>query len=207
MHIELLVEEPSAEAALQELLPKIIGNTATFTIHPFQGKRDLMAKLPGRLRGYSHWLPVDWRIAVLVDTDEENCQELKAQLEQAAQMADLATKSATLPGMSFQVLNRLAIEELEAWFFGDPEALHTVYPRVPSALTKRALYRDPDAIRGGTWETLERVLKWYGYYPEGLPKITAARNVARHMDPTRNLSPSFQVFRDGLQAILREQAN
>ena len=159
MHIELLVEEPSAEAALQELLPQIIGDTATFSIHPFQGKPDLMAKLSGRLRGYSHWLPVDWRIVVLVDTDEEDCQELKAQLEQAAQMADLATKSATLPGMSFQVLNRLAIEELEAWFFGDPEALHTAYPRVPSTLTKRALYRDPDAIRGGTWEALERVLQ------------------------------------------------
>ena len=207
MHIELLVEEPSAEAALQELLPQIIGNTATFTIHLFQGKPDLMAKLPGRLRGFSHWLPVDWRIAALVDTDEEDCQELKAQLEQAAQMADLATKSATLPGMSFQVLNRLAIEELEAWFFGDPEALHTVYPRVPLTLTKRALYRDPDAIRGGTWEALERVLQRSGYYPQGLPKITAARNIARHMDPACNLSHSFQVFRERLQAILQEKAN
>lgn len=52
--------------------------------------------------------------------------------------------------MPFQVLNRLAIEELEAWFFGDVAALHSAYPRVPSTLGRRSRYRDPDAIRGGT---------------------------------------------------------
>ena len=203
MHIELLVEEPSAEAALQELLPKMVGSAATFTIHPFQGKRDLLDKLPGRLRGYSRWLPVDWHIVVLVDADDEDCHELKGQLERTAQRAGLRTKSATLPGMPFQVLNRLVIEELEAWFFGDVAALHAAYPRVPPMLGHRARYRDPDAIRGGTWEALERLLQWHGYHPQGLPKITVARNISKHMDPARNRSHSFQVFREGLRTILQ----
>jgi len=202
MHLELLVEEPSAEAALQELLPKIISEAATFAIHPFQGKRDLLNKLPDHLRGYSRWLPEDWRIVILVDADNEDCRELKAQLEGAAQSAGLATKSGTLPGMPFQVLNRLAIEELEAWFFGDVAALHTAYPRVPSTLGRRDRYKDPDAIRGGTWEALERLLQRFGYHPEGLPKITVAWNISKHMDPARNRSHSFQVFREGLQAVL-----
>ena len=53
MHIEFLVEERSAEAALQNLLPRIFGSVATFTIHPYQGKPDLLKKLPIRLKGYS----------------------------------------------------------------------------------------------------------------------------------------------------------
>lgn len=52
MHIEFLVEELSMKEALQNLLPKILGETISFDIHPYQGKKDLLAKLPHRLRGY-----------------------------------------------------------------------------------------------------------------------------------------------------------
>ena len=51
MHVELLVEEPSAEAALQNLLPRIVGPDVSFVIHPHQGKKDLLGKLPAPLRG------------------------------------------------------------------------------------------------------------------------------------------------------------
>jgi len=203
MHIEFLVEESSAEAALHNLLPKIVGSVATFAIHPYQGKPDLMRKLPIRLKGYSYWLPEDWRIVVLVDADDDDCLELKAQLEQIAQDAGLATKSAVPPRQQFQVLNRLAIEELEAWFFGDVDALNAAYPRVSPTLSQRARYRNPDAITGGTWEALERLLQRLNYFREGLPKITVAREVSRHMDPARNRSRSFQVFREGLLTIIQ----
>jgi len=203
MHIEFLVEEPSAEAALQNLLPKILGNVATFAIHPHQGKPDLLKKLPMRLKGYSHWLLGDWRIVILMDADDDDCLELKAQLEQIAWDAGLITKSAAPPGQQFQVLNRLAIEELEAWFLGDIEALHAAYPRVGLTLGQRAKYRNPDAIPGGTWEALERLLQRLNYFPEGLPKITVARQVSRHIDPARNRSRSFQVFREGLLELIR----
>jgi hypothetical protein len=203
MHIEFLVEEPSAEAALHNLLPKIVGSVATFAIHPYQGKPDLMRKLPIRLKGYSYWLPEDWRIVVLVDADDDDCLALKAQLEQIAQDAGLVTKSAVPPGQQFQVVNRLAIEELEAWFFGDVDALKAAYPRVSPTLDQRARYRNPDAITGGTWEALERLLQRLNYFREGLPKITVAREVSRHMDPARNRSRSFQVFREGLLTIIQ----
>jgi len=109
LHIEFLVEEPSAEAALQNLLPKILGNVATFNIHPHQGKPDLLRKLPALLKGYRYWLPEDWRIVILVDTDNDDCLELKAQLEQIARDAGLVTKSVVPSGQQFQVLNRLAM--------------------------------------------------------------------------------------------------
>lgn len=201
MHVEFLVEEPSAEAALFNIVPKIL-HDVTFRIHPFQGKQDLLSKLLPRLKGYRGWLPEDWKIVVLVDTDDEDCKELKAKLEEKAETAGLMTKSRRIGASYFQVLNRLAIEELEAWFFGDVEALHYVYPRVSLNLEKKAKYRDPDSIRGGTWEALERELKKTGYFRGGFSKISIARDVSGHMVPGRNRSKSFQVFHEGLLSLL-----
>jgi len=99
------------------------------------------------------------------------------------------------------VLNRIAIEELEAWFFGDVEAVCTAYPGVPATLANRAPYRDPDAVAGGTWEALGRVLKQAGHHGSGLRKGEAARAIAEHMDPARNRSRSFGHFRDGLLRV------
>lgn len=203
MHLVVLVEEPSVEVVLQTLLPTILGPERSFDVIVHQGKADLLAKLPGKLTGYRAWIPDDWRIAVLVDEDREDCRKLKARLERVAREVGFRTQSARAAGGgSFKVLNRLAIEELEAWFFGDVPALRAAFPRIPDSLASKAQYRDPDAIAGGTWETLERVLQRAGYYPAGLAKIDAARSIARWMIPARNRSRSFQVFVEGLREVL-----
>ncbi len=201
MRIEFLVEEQSAEAALRNLIPRIIGHEVDCAIYPFQGKPDLLANLPSRLKGYSAWLPEDWRIVVLIDADNQDCRVLKAQLEDIAASAGLITKTAA-GGSRFQVLNRLAIEELEAWLLGDVEALRAAYPRVSKHLAHKEKYRDPDAIAGGTWEALEKVLQSVGYHKGGLPKVTAAREISRYMDPDANRSRSFQNFRQGLMEMV-----
>jgi len=200
VHLEILVEEASAEAALVNLLPRIIEDTVAFAVRTFRGKRDLLSKLPDRLRGYRATLPSDGRIVVLVDEDRSDCMELKARLEEIAKDAGFVTKTAARRGRKFQVVNRLAIEELEAWFFGDVKALVQAYPGVPGSLDKKAAYRDPDAIEGGTWEALERVLRKAGYYPGGLPKIEVAKTISIYMDPGRNTSQSFRVFCEGVRA-------
>lgn len=100
------------------------------------------------------------------------------------------------------MLTRLAIEELEAWFFGDADALRIAYPGVSASLGSRSRFRDPDAIRGGTWEALEKELQKAGHHPGGLAKIQAAREISIHMDPVRNRSRSFQAFRQGLLSLL-----
>jgi len=203
MHFEFLLEEESAEAALRFLVPKILGPEPTFRIHVFQGKRKLLANLESRLRGYAS-RPGNWRVVVLVDEDREDCHAVKQELEVACLEAGLITKTEAEPGQGFQVLNRIAIEELEAWFFGDVHALCTAYPGVPATLANRAKFRVPDAIAGGTWEALEEVLQRAGYHRGGLAKITAARDIAPHMDPNRNTSESFRCFVQGLVAA-REQ--
>ena len=200
MHWEILVEEPSAEAALRVLLPKL-ASAGTFKIIRHQGKKDLLEKLPGRLLGYRRWLPANSYILVLIDLDDRaDCHSLKDELEDFSRAASLVSKSEATSSGAFQIVNRLAIRELEAWFFGDVEALVEAYPRVPRTLGEKARYRDPDAIPH-TWEALERVLGRAGYYAGGMPKIEVARRVALHMDPNRNRSRSFQVFRDTFRSL------
>ncbi|NET89368.1 MAG: hypothetical protein F6K45_14945 [Kamptonema sp. SIO1D9] len=56
MHLEFLVEEYSSQVFLELILPKILDRDITFNIHPFQGKPDLLKKLPARLKGYKAWI-------------------------------------------------------------------------------------------------------------------------------------------------------
>lgn len=200
-HWVVLVEEPSMEAFLRALLPRLLPEDRTFEVHAFQGKRDLLGKLAARLRAYATWLPNSWRIVVVVDRDEEDCHVLKAQVDGLAASAGLRTRSN--PGrLPWQIVNRIAIEELEAWYFGDWAAVHTAYPRVPRALDRRSHFREPDAITGGTWEAFERVLKKHGYFTTGLRKVEAARAIGPVIDPARSRSASFRalvtVFTDSL---------
>jgi hypothetical protein len=201
MHIEFLLEEESCSETIRSLLPRILGDQTTFVMHIFQGKRDLLDSLPSRLRGYRKWLPRDWRIVVLVDRDRDDCCDLKEMLEKTAKEAGLTTKTFVGSGNQFQVLNRIAIEELEAWFFGDVEAIVTAYPRVPKTLAEKRGFRDPDSIPGGTWEALENVLKKAGYYAAGMPKIEVARTISPHLNIDRNRSKSFCVFCEGLKRL------
>lgn len=92
MHIEFLIEELSTQEALQNFLPKILGDEITFDIHSFKGKSDLLSKLPKRLKGYKAWIPEDYRIVVLVDKDKDDCRLLKIQLETIALNAGFITK-------------------------------------------------------------------------------------------------------------------
>ena len=141
---------------------------------------------------------------MLIDEDRRDCHELKAKLEQAAHEAGFVTKSSAAENEDFQIVNRIAVEEIEAWFFGDVEALHTAYPRISQNLQYQAKYRNPDAVRGGTYEALERLLIQKKYYRERISKPTAAQNIAQHMVPSRNRSKSFQVFVEGLKACVGE---
>ena len=117
-----------------------------------------------------------------------------------AHAAKLVTRAS---GGRFAVVNRVAIEELEAWYFGDWEAVGAAYPRVDRNVPSLAKYREPDAIKGGTWEAFERVLQSAGYFKTGLRKIEAARAVGAHLEPSRNTSPSFGALRDALATMVQ----
>jgi hypothetical protein len=189
VQLEVLVEEPSAEQALRILLPRIVPGVR-FGIRPSPGKAALVRELPKRLRGYAARMSRErLKVAVLVDRDDDDCLKLKATLDWMAAEAGLATPASV--DRDFAVLNRIVVEELEAWFIGDVPALRAAYPRVPTSLGEQARFRDPDAIAGGTWQALERLLRAHGYHRGGLGKVKAAMDIAPHMDVESNRSRSF----------------
>lgn len=188
------------EIAMDALLPKMLRPDIAFEIRQFQCKDELLLRLPERLKAYAQWLPPTAMIVVIIDRDADDCSDLKARLEAMAHNAGLSTK--TKPGKAgFQVINRIAIEQLEAWFFGDWLAMCSAYPKLDPTVPQRAGLRDPDAIKGGTWEAMERVLNHKGYFKQGLRKLELARTVAPLMNPASNRSRSFCSLRDALTAL------
>ncbi len=200
MHIEFLLEEESAKAALDILLPKLLPADTTWACFPHRGKTDLFQRLPGRLKTYARQLPhqPELRVVILMDADTD-CRRRKAELEKIVADGGLLTKTTAGPGQPFRILTRLAVQELEAWFLGDRAAIQAAYPRVrPQHFG--GLSNDPDTI-ADTWETLWRVLREGKYYLAGKAKVEWAETIASHLDPDRNTSASFQYFRQGLAQL------
>lgn len=206
-HLEVLVEERSMQTLLKALIPKIVEDT-TFKVYSFDGKHNLLRNLEARLRGYAKMFE-SWAnaaVVVVVDEDRSDCNELKLKMEAAAKNAGLGTLSHPRGGHA-RVLNRIAVEELEAWFFGDPDAVIKAYPQVQRrAFSSRAL-RHPDTIGGGTWEALERLLQKHNYHSGGLRKIQCASDISVHMDIASNTSTSFNHFVRGLTTVVEGVSN
>lgn len=205
LQLEVMVEEESAHRLLRVLLPKIVPDVP-FVVRTFAGKPALLKALPERLRGYARRLvhQPGLRVLVLADRDDADCHALKARMENSIADAGLLSLSSAGERVAI-VATRIVIEELEAWFLGDLKALRAVYPRVPANLDRRAAFRDPDAIAGGTWEALERVLQQHGYHSGGLPKIAIAEGIGPHMNIDNNRSHSFAQFRDGVRRLVEAE--
>ena len=181
-------------------LPKLVKLEINipFNIRVFQGKPDLLKRLPERLKAYKAPIYENYKIIVIVDRDNQDCRALKNQLEDIAQKEGILTKSSAK--VDYRIINRIAIEELESWFFGDVQAINAAYQKIPLRIINKERYRDPDAIKGGTAEALEKILKDKKYYTR-MPKPEVARKISFHMEPERNTSKSFQVFRDALKDL------
>ncbi|MDQ1266218.1 MAG: hypothetical protein QG635_1370 [Bacteroidota bacterium] len=200
MHFEFLVEEFSARKALDNILPRLITGEHTYRIITYQGKPDILKKLPFILKGYSRWITEDMKIIILIDKDNDNCIELKQKIDNFAINANLITKSNSGSNMNYQVITRIAIEELESWFLGDADAIRIAYPKVKD-FEKRKKFKNPDSINGA-WEALESILQKAGYFSSGLRKVEAADKISKNMQPLKNRSKSFSVFWEGIVSCL-----
>lgn len=198
-----LVEEQSMEFFLRAWLSRILPGGCGFEIHAYRGKSDLLGKLESRLRGYAAWLPPDASIIVIVDRDDDDCVALKRKIEAAVSRTGLLTRSMNKGGR-WQVATRIAIEELEAWYFGDWDAVKAAYPRVSTTIPDKAQYRDPDAIAGGTWEAFARVMNKSGYFKQGLLKLEAAQTIGKHLDAHRSRSSSFRKLASVVEEAIAE---
>lgn len=213
MHIEILVEDDSGKKMLEILVPKLIGeysNPHTWNIIGYKGighipkglqgktdanKRVLLDRLPKLLAGYSNTPHID-AVVVVVDVDNRDCKAFLQELQHIAQ---------TTPH-PLNIMFRLAIEEIEAWYLGDKEALFAAYPHGRRKQDKLRRYQQ-DSICG-TWETLADIIYPKGSFAMkekrevGTMKYEWAEKITPFMDPERNQSPSFVRLRDGLRKLV-----
>ncbi len=206
MHLEILVEDISGKAALEVLLPKILGDDTvhTFDVKAYKGigripsgmksaseanQRILLDQLPRVLQGYGKRFQ-NYAGAVIVVCDLDN-KCLKAF---RAELLGLLENCNPAPLTRFCI----AIEEGEAWLLGDLEAVKAAYPKAKDSVLADYNY---DAICG-TWEVLadavypggSKKLQEKGWQAIGAQKSEWAQKIVPHLQVERNQSPSFQYF-------------
>lgn len=213
MHIEFLVEDSSGEKLLAQLLPRILGEQGelhTWRLKAYKGigripagltakadpaKRMLLDQLPRLLQGYGKTPGID-AVVVVLDTDRRDCKDFLQELTALVQGCHPAPRT----------LFRLAVEEMEAWYLGDREALLKAYPRAKREVLDRYVQ---DSVCG-TWELLAdavhaggvAAIKKAGWPLPGQIKHEWAEKIGPFMSLSQNASPSFGKFCDGLSRLL-----
>jgi hypothetical protein len=179
--IVFLLEERSMKTLLDGLLPRLFGDLR-FLCVPHEGRTHLEKSIPRKLRA---WREPGVRFCVVRDNDGGDCAALKASLHELCRS-----------GGRSDSLVRIACQELEAWYFGDPGAVaaafdHDGFPRNAA----KAGYRDPDAIAKPSRELARLV--------PAFQKISGARRMAQHLQRD-NASRSYQVFLAGVDRLASE---
>ncbi len=182
MKLVFLLEEYSMKVLLDGLLPRLFPELK-FQCLPHEGKQDLEKSIPRKLRA---WQEPDVQFVVLRDNDGAECREMKAAL-----VALCAT------GRRTDTLVRLACQELEAWYFGDPDSLARAFedPTLSGVANKRS-FRDPDRIQQPSiaLANLAPVFQ----------KVSGARAMASLLSRGKNSSRSFQMFVDGVERVTQK---
>ena len=215
-HIEFLIEDKSGKAALEQLLPKIVGDEVTFQVHSYKGighipkglkpahdasKRILLDQLPKLLSGYGRTFasyPEEYVCAVVVICDLDD-RDLSEFLTQLCQISDACMPR---PNSRFCI----AVEEGEAWLLGDREAILAAYPDASQVALANYVQ---DSICG-TWEALASViypggvdvLRNQGPQEVGRQKSIWATKICPFMEPENNASPSFRFFVETVRRLL-----
>ncbi|MEN9436779.1 MAG: hypothetical protein RIR09_1434 [Pseudomonadota bacterium] len=216
MHIEVLVEDSSGERLLAQLLPQILGTQGashTWRLKAYKGighipkgltakadpaKRILLDQLPRLLQGYGKTPGID-AVVVVLDTDRRDCKAFLQELSLVAAQCKPAPNT----------LFRLAIEEMEAWYLGDRQAVLKAFPRAKRDVLDR--YVQDSAC--GTWELLAdavhaggaAAIKKAGWPLPGQLKHEWAEKIGPFMSLQQNASPSFCKFRDGLSRLVTQE--
>ncbi len=213
MHIEFLIEDSSGKKLLDTLLPKILGKNGSkcsWRLHSYKGvgripkgiktvaapeNRQLLDQLPKLFSGYGKTSGIN-AVIVVMDVDDKNPDTFLTQLKNLAKFSNMSDK----------ILFGLAIEEMEAWYFGDRRALVKAYPKAKIAILEKYVQ---DSICG-TWEHLadavhqggSKSIRKQGWPISGNIKHEWAEKISFHMDVDVNVSPSFCKFRDGLRGLI-----
>lgn len=178
-----LLEEDSAKAMLEGLLPRILNPEIKTRLIPFEGKQDLEKQMEKRMRCYVN---PEARFIVLRDQDSApDCKVVKAKLFEHCRRAGRATKS----------LVRIACRELETFYLADLNAVEQgLQLKKLSKLQSTAKFRAPDRL-GSPSKELTTLTK--GIYQ----KVSGSSAIAKYLDPANTRSPSFKNLVAGIQRM------
>jgi Domain of unknown function (DUF4276) len=156
------------------------------------------------LKGYSaaRARGEDIRVIVLMDRDDDNCVTLKKELDAIAEGSGLTPRVRRDGAVLYTVLNRIAVRELENWFFGDWAAVRAAFTKSPKDIP-RAYRGNPDTPSGKCSDAFERMLHSSGVMISSKP--TWARRIGPHLDPDVNRSPSFMAFVSGVRELAAQK--
>lgn len=173
----VLVEEESAPVIVREIAHRLGIAERTLVIR-FEGRNDLERSIPVKL---SRWrAPGPVRFLILRDSDGGDCKALKEHLRRL------------LHGNAVQNTRiRVVVEELEAWYFGEPQALAAAGYAAAATACRRAKFRRPDAIKSPKL-AMRRPIGCEG-------QIALARRLAPWPHLTLNASPSYAHFVSALK--------
>jgi hypothetical protein len=193
MRLHFLVEGSSETDFLNLWLPRFLPSGHSFKIYPHRGKgrlpidpsappdprqQGLLDQLPAKLRAWGKVFdPTTDRVVVLIDLDADDCVALKQQLLALLRFCD--------PQLSVKF--RLAIEELEAFYLSDRQAIKQAFSR--AKLYKMESYVQDSVC--GTWELFQSVI---GAGSDDKRTWAQAMGPVLTIDWQANPSPSFRQF-------------
>lgn len=181
----LFLEEASAKAALEGLLPRLLPEELLVHYIVFEGKSDLEKQIVRKLRGWIH--PDETAFIILRDQDSGDCHKIKRDLREKCIAAG---KPSTIV--------RIACRELESWYFGELQAVENALG-VPNLkrYAKSSKYRIPDEIKKPSNELVEITGRKY-------QKIAGSRKIGKclSIEAKENTSESYSHFIKGLNNAL-----
>lgn len=186
MELVFLLEEPSAKAMLESLLPRMLNAGTTFRCIPFEGKQDLEKQLTRKIRAYQN---DEARFIVLRDLDNHpDCLAVKNKL------LDLCSES----GKAAQCLVRIACKELETFYLADLHAVEQalqINGLVKQQQTKK--FRAPDNLGSPSGELKKLTGQRY-------EKVASSREIGKHLNLDNQRSPSFRNLISAIRRIENE---
>lgn len=181
-----LLEEPSAKAMLESLLPRILSEAIVWRCIPFEGKQDLEKQLVRKIKGYQN---NGARFIVLRDQDSApNCKQIKERL------VDLCNESGKLDSC----LVRIACTELETFYLADLLAVELALNLAGlTTQQQKRKFRAPDSLGSPSRELKTLTRNRY-------EKISGSREIGKHLDLTNQRSPSFRNLIKGIRRMESE---
>lgn len=181
-----LLEERSAKAMLESLLPRILSEDIQFRCISFEGKQDLEKQLVRKIRAYQN---DQARFIVMRDQDSHpNCKAVKHKL------LDLCNEA----GKADKCLVRIACRELETFYLADLQAVEPALQLLGLAGQQQTRkFREPDLL-GSPSEEL-RILTKHRY-----EKVAGSRAIGLHLSLDNERSPSFRNLVDAIRRMESE---